>query len=304
MNQTEDEQKVSISYEMLWKSIIRPQKDEYDEDDLLGPVFKVNRVSYVRKDYDVISSRGFIMKCSMLEPSFHNRPSSIMPVVIYLHGNSSSRLEGMRMANYLLRNKINLFVFDFPGSGLSEGEYISLGYHEQNDLKLIVDFVEGLPGVGNIGLWGRSMGAATTLLYCHTDERIRCCVMDSPFADFKRLGRELCLSMIKLPNFIIDAAMGIVNKTVKSKNDMDINEIKPIEKAKLTKTPCIIIHAINDELINVQHSRDIISKYLGSNKKLIECDEGGHNSIRDSDIINEVIDFFHDYLYQIYIDQY
>ena len=108
--------------------------------------------------------------------------------------------------------------------------------------------------------------------------------MDSPFADFKRLGRELCLSMIKLPNFIIDAAMGIVNKTVKSKNDMDINEIKPIEKAKLTKTPCIIIHAINDELINIQHSRDIISKYLGSNKKLIECDEGMLDWIKKEDV--------------------
>jgi hypothetical protein len=50
-----------------------------------------------------------------------------MPVLIYLHGNSSSRLEGLKIATELFRRNINLFVFDFAGCGLSEGDYISLG---------------------------------------------------------------------------------------------------------------------------------------------------------------------------------
>ena len=50
-----------------------------------------------------------------------------MPAVIYLHGNSSSRLEGLKIATELFRRNINLFVFDFAGCGLSEGDYISLG---------------------------------------------------------------------------------------------------------------------------------------------------------------------------------
>lgn len=77
-----------------------------------------------------------------------------MPVVIYLHGNSSSRLEGLKAAPELLKRDINLFVIDFAGCGLSEGEYISLGWHEKDDVRIIVDFVEKLPGVSRIGLWG------------------------------------------------------------------------------------------------------------------------------------------------------
>ncbi len=77
-----------------------------------------------------------------------------MPVVIYLHGNSSSRLEGLKIATELLKRDINIFVFDFAGCGLSEGEYISLGWHEKSDLKIIIDFVERIPGVCKIGLWG------------------------------------------------------------------------------------------------------------------------------------------------------
>jgi len=78
-----------------------------------------------------------------------------MPCVIYLHGNSSSRLEGLRAAPELLRRNINIFVFDFAGCGMSEGEYISLGWHEKDDLRIIVDFVEKLPGVSRIGIWGK-----------------------------------------------------------------------------------------------------------------------------------------------------
>ena len=78
-----------------------------------------------------------------------------MPVVIYLHGNSSSRLEGLRIAPELLKRNINLFVFDFAGCGLSEGDFISLGYHEKTDVGTVIDFVEKIPGVSKIGLWGK-----------------------------------------------------------------------------------------------------------------------------------------------------
>ena len=84
-----------------------------------------------------------------------------MPVVIYLHGNSSSRVEGLKIATELFKRNINLFVYDFAGCGQSEGDYISLGkikvilgWGEKEDLRIIIDFVEKLPGVSKIALWG------------------------------------------------------------------------------------------------------------------------------------------------------
>ena len=230
----EQKEKVKYSYETLWKFIIRPPRDDYDEDNLGHPVFMFKGKTFLRKDYDLISSEGYIMKCSFFEPDEMNRPSQIMPVVLYLHGNSSSRLEGIGMLKELLKRDINLFVVDFPGCGLSEGEYISLGYHESHDLKILVDFIEKLPGVGYIGLWGRSMGAATTMIYSHTDDRIKAIVMDSPFADFSLLAKELVLKQIKLPNFLVEGALKIIKMTVKKKNGLDIEKLKPIESAPLT----------------------------------------------------------------------
>ena len=294
------DEKFSISYETLWKAIIRPPRDDYTEEDLIEPVFTYRGKTYLRKDYDLLSSQGYILKCSFIEPDDESRPTAEMPVVIYLHGNSSSRLEGLRMLHLLIKLDINLFVFDFAGSGLSGGEYISLGYHEQNDVRIIVDFVEKLPGVGKIGLWGRSMGAATTMLYAHTDERVEAIVMDSPFTDFKRLAKEMCQSMVKIPGFLVDVALGIVNRTVKNKNGMDVNKLRPIDAAELTTTPAIFIHAMTDELIPFQHSMDLCEKYAGE-KSLKSCD-GGHNSKRPREILDTVGQFFCEHLKQGYKD--
>lgn len=50
---------------------------------------------------------------------------------------------------------MGLFCFDFSGSGLSEGEYITLGINESHDLECVVNYLVSLGKVSNIALWGR-----------------------------------------------------------------------------------------------------------------------------------------------------
>ena len=235
------------------------------------------------------------MRCSLVEPNDASRSSIIMPLVLYLHGNSSSRLEGLNNLQILLNSNINLFVIDFPGCGLSEGEYISLGYHEKDDVKILMDFIEKLPGVGNIGIWGRSMGAATTLLYAHSDPRVKAICVDSPFERFEKLAEELVKKQINLPSFLIAGALKIIKSTVKSKNGLDISKLNPIEKVEKTFQPAIFVHAINDELINVEHSINLFNNY-GGPKSLKCCDTGGHNTKRPKIVRNEIGEFFKKYL--------
>ena len=291
----EANQKTKISYETLWKLIIRPDKDNYKQSDLGNRIFSFKGKTYTRKDYNLISSEGYTMKCSFIELDYSERQKKIMPVILYLHGNSSSRLEGMGMLPEILKRDINLFVIDFPGCGLSDGEFISLGYHESHDVKVIVDFIEKLPGVGKIGLWGRSMGAATTMIYTHTDDRIKAIVMDSPFADFNILAKELVLKQVKLPNFLIEGALKIVRMTIRKKNGLDIERLKPIDSAPKTMQPAIFVHANSDELINNKHSDMLYNAYGGKDKKLLKC-VGNHNTKRSNKIIREIGEFFYKHL--------
>ena len=71
-----------------------------------------------------------------------------------------------------------MFAFDFSGSGRSDGEYVSLGFFEREDLKIVVDFLRASGKVSTIALWGRSMGAATSLLHGDRDPSIAAMILD------------------------------------------------------------------------------------------------------------------------------
>lgn len=294
-NSSQTQEKIEISYDSLWKAIIRPPRDGYDEDQLGEPCFTYHKTKFVRHDYQILNSRGHIIKCSFIEqPLDNNRKKYIMPVVIYLHGNSSSRLEGLKSSSELLKKNINLFIFDFSGCGQSEGDYISLGWHEREDVRCVVDFLEKLPGVGNIGLWGRSMGAATTMLYAYSDNRIKAICLDSPFADFKQVAKELCNQYVSLPDFVVDSAMNLVKQSVKDRNELDIDKLQPIIYANKTKTPAFFVHAVNDELISLEQTLKLYEDYAG--KKLLNVVEGGHNSPRPKHINEKIAKFLSKYL--------
>ena len=55
-----------------------------------------------------------------------------------MHGNAGNKLEGLGHFETLLPLGINLFSFDFSGCGCSEGEYVTLGWKEKDDLDVIV----------------------------------------------------------------------------------------------------------------------------------------------------------------------
>ena len=77
------------------------------------------------------------------------------------------------------------------GCGLSEGEFISLGKHEVDDVRVAVEYLRNCGKVSQIGLWGRSMGAATAILFSAIEKSIACLVLDSPYGSLKELALEL-----------------------------------------------------------------------------------------------------------------
>lgn len=46
---------------------------------------------------------------------------------------------------------------------------MSLGANEQHDLDVVIKYLRRMNRVSSIGLWGRSMGAVTALMYGPTD---------------------------------------------------------------------------------------------------------------------------------------
>ena len=97
---------------------------------------------------------------------------------------------------------------------MSEGEFISLGWHERDDLACIVDHLRANRNVSTIGLWGRSMGAVTALLHGDRDPSIAGMVLDSPFSNLRTLCNELAKTHASVPSFLVGAAMALVTSTI------------------------------------------------------------------------------------------
>ena len=123
------------------------------------------------------------------------------PCIVYLHGNSGSRLDGLKLVNKFLPHKIAVMCFDFAGAGISDGEYLTLGLKESHDLCIILaELKKRYRPISKIVLWGRSMGAVTALLYAgkfQSNEtgkyKSKVCgiIADSPFSDLKKLSFEI-----------------------------------------------------------------------------------------------------------------
>lgn len=137
-----------------------------------------------------------------------------LPCVIYLHGNCSSRRGCFDCLEPLLTQYICLFTFDFAACGMSDGDYISLGWFEREDLACVVNYLRSLKKVSLIGLWGRSMGAATALLHGHRDPSIAAMVLDSPFSDLRTLAQDLVKRVTKIPGFVTNIALEMIRSSI------------------------------------------------------------------------------------------
>ena len=282
----------SGSYEQLWKIIIRPTRDSYSSKDLGPYKFELHHRNYKRTDLIIHNKRNQKLKCSLWEPFDEEREYDQLPCVIYLHGNSSSRLEALGQLKHLLPLNITVFAFDFSGSGKSEGDYISLGWHESDDVECVINFLKKTNKVSTIGLWGRSMGAVTALIYgSRNNNNVSAILLDSAFYSLKTLIEELIEKAILIPNFIVNSMVEIIRKTILEKAKFDLMDIEPYIFAQKCFIPAFFCHAKEDSLINIHHCYDLYNIYPGQ-KKIYPLN-GDHNTTRQKEFKNTASLFFY-----------
>ncbi|CAN0405939.1 unnamed protein product, partial [Hapterophycus canaliculatus] len=95
-----------------------------------------------RRDFEVRNQRGLKLVCSQWRPAFIEDTSKL-PCVVYLHGNSSARVDVVKTSSLRVLGTAACTVvsFDFSGSGMSEGDFVTLGYFEQHDVADVLAYL-------------------------------------------------------------------------------------------------------------------------------------------------------------------
>jgi predicted alpha/beta-fold hydrolase len=161
-----------IGITTAWKILITPNRTDYDLDCLGPKVMSFQKYDSLREDFSFVNAKGNTIQASLFVPihqqtgiDFDKQPLLNCPCLIYCHSQQGCRIEGLFLQEFCIENGIGLCVFDFSGCGKSEGEFVTLGWNETNDLSQLIDIITRTYSATRISLWGRSMGAVTNIMF-------------------------------------------------------------------------------------------------------------------------------------------
>lgn len=230
------------------------------------------------------NERGQTLRCSHWEPLEYpsKEDGGQLPCIVYLHGNSSARLEALPQLSLCLSLGVTLAALDFAGSGLSKGEYVSLGFFEKDDLKALIAALRATGRISAVALWGRSMGAVTAIMHAERDPGIAAMVLDSPFSDLGVLADEMVDKGrehgVHVPRFVTRLALRAIRASVQQRAGFSITALAAIQHAPGCFMPALFVAGRDDDFINPSHSRALQEVYGGDSNVLVV--EGDHNSMR------------------------
>ncbi|KAJ8606761.1 hypothetical protein CTAYLR_009556 [Chrysophaeum taylorii] len=288
----------------LVDAIIRPDRFNYKIADLGPRVFSFampgsEEVTVTRADFDVTSRRGLSIKVSHWEIDEERREarvaSNVRPCIVYVHGNGSCRLECLNgPLTVALAIGASMCAIDTAGSGLSEGDYVSLGYHEASDVFDVAEYLKRTRRASSIALWGRSAGAVASLLTASTKAPLLSAVVaDSAFTSLVALAKELLnhhmdeVGFRRVPDVLINLALSWVTGVVQKQADFDITHCDPLATMACCFVPTMFVHGLEDTFIAPDHSR-ALSDACASKSRLLLVKNATHNSHRPVDVVTSI----------------
>ncbi len=180
------------------------------------------------------------------------------------------------LASYFCQEGFLVLIFNFRGTGSSEGNFDILGW--TRDLERASEFIRAYPGVDptRILLMGFSAGAAVSIYVAAKHQEIKgiiSCGAPAKFAELKtEKGREEFLAYAREVGLIKEVHFppSLADWT---KGFMVITPSKWI--SLIPPRPVLIIHAEDDEVVEVNHARELYNQVQGKADLLI-LPQGGH----------------------------
>ena len=171
-------------------------------------------------------------------------PSQNGAAVILAHGYVDNRQFLLPEAAFLTRAGYGVLMFDFRGHGESGSAIVTLGDHEQRDLRAALDFVIAQPDVDpdRIGGLGFSMGAAVMTEVAAEDDRLRAIVIELSYATLDAVLKE----RLPLPGVLRDPLVRVIEWRAHG----NINDVRPVDDlCKISPRPVFLIYGDQDNVL-------------------------------------------------------
>ncbi|MBU2509728.1 alpha/beta fold hydrolase [bacterium] len=173
--------------------------------------------------------------------------------IVLVHGHGGSKNEGLRFVKALHDAGFNLLVYDSRVLSGGNKAFASMGYFEKKDVKAAIDWVINKKQAQSIGVFGFSMGAATSILAMEEDLRIKAGMFSSSYASVVDELAEVGKRDFGLPEFpILPVAIFIAN----IRGDMDLYSVVPERSIpRISPRPVYIMQCKQDDYVDYSHAQ-------------------------------------------------
>lgn len=185
--------------------------------------------------------------------------------ILFLHGNAENISTHIMSVRWLPARGYNVFLLDYRGFGASQGAPTFAGVQDDVESALRMLVARKDVAADRIVVFGQSLGGAIAIhRVAHTAYRqnIRALVVESPFASYRQIARD------KLASFWLTWPLQWPLSYTVSDN---YSPAKAIDR--VSPTPLLIIHGDKDEVVSVEHGRQLFD--LAEEPKQLWIVEGG-----------------------------
>jgi alpha-beta hydrolase superfamily lysophospholipase len=169
--------------------------------------------------------------------------------IILCHGYGATRAVTLPVAAVLTRHGYSALLFDFRGHGESEGDLVTLGHDEVQDVQGAVTYLLTRPDVtsDSVGVLGQSMGAAIAIRAAARIPEIGAVVTEGAFASLADLTASNFSTLTGLPRFPFAPLMAALGKW---QTGLDTNLVRPVDDiAHISPRPVFLIHGLGDAVV-------------------------------------------------------
>lgn len=179
--------------------------------------------------------------------------------IVFAHGYGKNREQSDLPLKELIpefhEQGYQFLTFDFRGSGISEGDRVTVGAKEQDDLISAINYAKNRSN-GPIVIYGVSMGAATALATAD-DIDVAAVIADSPFSDLRAYLETNLPVWSDLPNFPFTPVIMTVTPWF---SGLDADLVSPIQDVKQIDAPILLIHGEGDDAIPLSESEQLAAE--------------------------------------------
>jgi len=188
------------------------------------------------------------------------RGSPARPTILFLHGKGGNAAEWRPEALRALDCGYNVLLPDLRGHGESEGQFVTYGLLEKEDLENAISSARERCGLDplRLGIHGCSAGAALGIEFAADREGVRALWIESPYGDPSEMARHYLSLASGLPGWLLrlTSRFAVRRAVVEIRRHLNLDEgaeglesMDPVRAIARVRAAVCLVYGEKDELV-------------------------------------------------------